>query len=1341
MLQLSPNQERYLLAEMRSESSYFVSVWYPCQGSIDQAAFRAAIEAVIEARPSCRTGFVRDVEQGFRPAVHDNAAFDLHFLDTEVINDASVQEATAKYLEKITDFADPSALQCYFVLTALDGSKALVFSQHHAITDGRSLDLFIAMVAESYNGNPVASCGEDLEPAYSAEAVAKAEEHFQNRLGEIEEVTGFHRDLGNAPSRIVARTIDLQCSLSNDLNAAAASSSPFGVLAASFAMQIYSQTGSSDVLFSIQSAGRSRETKDAMGSFSNALPVAINVDPHESFLALSARSRNEVREAVAHEALPYHRIQNLTGIKADFALNLYPDAPKPEFDGLTMGERRFLPSPTEYGINLRWQRHQRDEGQAYEGQAYFDQGQIDSARIDAFLQKQRRILEVALNEPNQSVAEILERCRVIEDSDPLDPAPQGERLFELVERSATKWSKHAAVRFQNKTLSYSQLWHLVEERASVLSAAGIVAGNRVAFISERSTEFVINLLALSRIGASFAAFDPAYPVARMIELASALEPDAIIADGTLAGEVLMSLTEAGFDCRDYSKFVANVKAPRPHKASPHDVAYYLFTSGTTGLPRVIGIGHAALPAFIAWQGEKFAIDRSDRVTMLSGLSHDPVMRDILLPLTSGGSLLIPEAKTLRDPRRLMDWLRQERPTVIHGTPPLGRLISTLGDIPLLHGLRWIFWGGDLLQHPVVSAFAKNNPDLGQVNFYGSTETPQAVCFHEIVKEDFKRTLMPIGKGHTLSRVRVIGRDNQFLEVNEVGEVEIDTPYSVALSAKDVPKLGQRYRTGDVGYKLPNGAIMLLGRRDDQVKIRGYRVELADVAKHLLALEGVSDSVVLAQKAPTGEQQLVAHVVFSGSDGPEAEKTLRRRMTKNLPTHYVPAQIFFYDRIPLLPNGKLDRSALLAFEPSQVRHDEFSGGDAPEVVTTAAENRIIAIFESVLGRKIDSPDRSFAELGADSLNSVQALLRLESIHPDVPDDWYDLSIADLAQGIPEDHTASSTWSRFFRSVRLEPGVPLRAVAIILIVAFHFKLVSIGGGLTFVLFFLAGIAFARFQLPTILASNSSKSIVRSAVKVAVVSAPIGLLLGLHRLQTGQEGAFRMMTFQANFIDYASLPPGSLSGMWLWFIGCYLQIMLFLALALRSARVRQILAEHAKPALLIIVTVFCAARFVVPGILIEDGLKGIAPISIWTFLPTAHAGTFLLGAFLESTRKEALWRYCAVGFALIYALATYYYFPGNEFALTAAAILAVYFIPAIPTPRLLASALILVSQASLYIYLFHEPLHFLFREIGIQDGLITLVLVIPLSIVLARLIDVLYDRLVNSPPVRLWPLTTQS
>ena len=235
--------------------------------------------------------------------------------------------------------------------------------------------------------------------------------------------------------------------------------------------------------------------------------------------------------------------------------------------------------------------------------------------------------------------------------------------------------------------------------------------------------------------------------------------------------------------------------------------------------------------------------------------------------------------------------------------------------------------------------------------------------------------------------------------------------------------------------------------------------------------------------------------------------------------------------------------------------------------------------------------------------------------------------------------------------------------------------------------------------------------------------------------------MMTFQANFIDYASLAPNSLSGMWLWFIGCYLQIMLSIALVLKFSSIRRVIAENAKLALFVTAMVFCALRFAVPGFAIKDGLDGIAPISIWTFLPTAHAGTFLLGALLESTRTQSLWRYCSLGFALMYAFATYYYFPGNEFALTAAAILTVSFIPAVPTPRLLASILILVSQASLYIYLFHEPLHFLLKQIGIRDGFLTLVLVIPVAIVLARMIDRLYDQLVNSPPIRLWPLTSRS
>jgi amino acid adenylation domain-containing protein len=1142
----------------------------------------------------------------------------------------------------------------------------------------------------------------------------------------------FHRDR-DVDYRMAARTSGLDGDLSDRVQRAASTSSPFSVLAAAFVAQIGAQTGFDEVLFTIQSGGRDAGTRHAIGSFSNAVPVRVKVDRSETFEALASRVRGLMRSAIRHETLPYHRIQSLVGIKPDFALNLYPDAEIPDFAGLGLGERHFLPSPSDYGINLRWQRHHRDAAPVYEAEAYFDEGMIDPRRIEHFLDRQRRILNVATADPSLPVGAIVSRSRSDRPKRELPAHLPTPRLYDLVARSARETPERTAIRYRGEAVSYRALVERVEALAARLADTGIASGDRVAFVAVRSAGFVTILLALSRLGASFAAFDSAYPTPRLIEQANACRPDWIVAEEARFGPMLDELRAAGWRCADLSVEHARTgrTAPLPPEAASADIAYYLFTSGTTGQPRSIGVGHAALPAFIQWQRETFDIGSDDRVTMLSGLAHDPVMRDVLLPLACGAALLIPDEQTMQEPRALLHWLQAERPSVMHATPPLGRLLAAISaDRPVLDGLRHIFWGGDMLPREVIQIFDNANPGLGQINFYGSTETPQAVAFHRCGSEDRCRPVAPIGHATGPVAIAVVNEASEPLEANEVGEVRVLTPYRVVTANESFPstdpQIGQDYRTGDRGYHLPDGAVMLIGRADDQVKIRGYRVELADVTRHIRSLDDVADAIVLVVGMPDGEQQLVAHVVPRGTaDSSSFAQSIRRNMARVMPGYMVPAHVTVHEALPLLANGKIDRTALRAC-PVTTQGTVESPVQAHRAFTQG-EREVAAVFESVLGRLADTPERTFAEMGADSLSSVQAMLRLEALLQDLPDDWHDRTIADLAHGLAEsDERPVGLLSRLFRPVRLDLMAVARAAAIILIVAFHYKLLSVGGGLTFALFMLAGMAFARFQLGGVIATGSTRAISRGLIKIAIISFPIGLVFGLRSIHNDLEGGWRTIAFAANLIDFASIPPEQRSAMWLWFIGCYVQIILAVIMLLRIPSIRRIIAADSRRALLLAFSAMAALRFALPALFNPGGLGNIPAMSLWTYLPTAHAATFLLGALMETTQRNTVWRWAVIGMAAAYALATAQFFPGNGPILTVFTIVLVGLVVAIPVPRIVAQISIVVSQASLYIYLLHEPLYSVLTRLGVGSALMLMLISVPSIIVASMVFDRVYDRM---------------
>jgi hypothetical protein len=590
------------------------------------------------------------------------------------------------------------------------------------------------------------------------------------------------------------------------------------------------------------------------------------------------------------------------------------------------------------------------------------------------------------------------------------------------------------------------------------------------------------------------------------------------------------------------------------------------------------------------------------------LAHDPVLRDIFLPLTTGGTLTIPSARIMRDPRTLAKWLEDERPDIVHTTPPLGRLLwQTDEKGPRFPGTRLLLWGGDILSGELINATAQANVDLMQINAYGATETPQVMLWHKCGVEDEKLRVVPVGRPRDNIGVRISTFDNGQGDVNEIGEIVIEMPDHVVRTrgGSDRPSaIGNVYHTGDLGYRRPDGAIQVIGRADDQISIRGYRVELSEVSGVLSVQEGVKSSIVLVDQDSSGVSSLTGHVEVARGYELNAV-TLRRRLGALVPPYMVPARLIIHDAMPLLPNGKIDRAALRTLS------------DAPEVDSLAktvksveplaiGEATVTSIFTEILGREITDRNMSFVDVGADSLNAIQAMLRLERFIPNLPEEWPDMTIAELGvlvQNSVADKSVLQTSGlhRIIASSRAELTVIFRALAILAVVALHYGIGSFGGGATIILLLLAGYSLARFQLPQILSEARCRPILTPVIRIVSITIPIVILILFIKAMQGEPFQPAGLLFLTNFIDFSDPVEAAGGTIWLWFIAVYVQIMLFLAVILTLPWVRNSLAI--RPGRFMVAAFLLAAiiKYVVLG-LADISLTGYVGIlgSRWTHKP---------------------------------------------------------------------------------------------------------------------------------------------
>ena len=311
------------------------------------------------------------------------------------------------------------------------------------------------------------------------------------------------------------------------------------------------------------------------------------------------------------------------------------------------------------------------------------------------------------------------------------------------------------------------------------------------------------------------------------------------------------------------------------------------------------------------------------MAQLTGLSFDVVLRDIFLPLISGGVLCLPEEADRLDGERLLHWLDREHITVLHTVPAVATswLATVPKDIPL-STVRWVFFAGEPLTDQVVRKWRTAFPGSGElVNLYGPTETTLAKCFYQIPEEP-PHGVQPIGGPLPNTQVLIMNGGHQLCGIGELGEIVIRTPFR---SLGPLPSQGPTssfcqqnpyypttqedlYFTGDLGRYRPDGTVEILGRLDEQVKIRGVRVEPNEVMHVLTTHPDVASCFVLGRKEEHGEPELVAYVVPTQGKSVQPER-LREYLEARLPGPLVPTAWVFLDNLPLTANGKVDRHAL------------------------------------------------------------------------------------------------------------------------------------------------------------------------------------------------------------------------------------------------------------------------------------------------------------------------------------------------------------------------------------------------------------------------------------------------
>jgi len=553
-----------------------------------------------------------------------------------------------------------------------------------------------------------------------------------------------------------------------------------------------------------------------------------------------------------------------------------------------------------------------------------------------------------------------------------------------------------AIEYQEEKWSYQKLLEKSLYISTSLLNNGVKPGQIICIAGSRSPEFIASMFAVWISEAAFVCLGEEQPIERKELMLKESKAEYIILTEKNPDLELLVNIESEFQViktyeidRSSDQF-HNVDGKYDITIS-HDLAYIFFTSGSTGTPKGVKGSHTGLAHFIAWQRNTFHTGPGDRISHLTALSFDPMLREVLLPLTSGGTLCIPDKNHILEPRKILQWLQYSQISILHCVPSLAQiwLTGNLHSTYKLNNLRLIFFAGEPLHSELVLNWRMILPDNTKiVNLYGPTETTLTKCF-KILDSHLSVGIQSIGTPIPGTQVLILNKENKICDINETGQIAIRTPYK-SHGYIDTQQENNKvfiknswtndkndfiYLTGDLGKINDNSEIEIFGRIDDQIKIRGIRIEPKEIETAIKnSSSDIQDSLVIGQSKENGNKYLIAYIVISNngiSDNTSIINELRKDLISKLPEAMIPTAFVILEKIPLLPNGKVNKKQL----PKPDKNAFFTSKSSikPE---TKNQKILYGIWKKLLENTSFGIDDDFFFIGGNSLLAVQMVLEIE-----------------------------------------------------------------------------------------------------------------------------------------------------------------------------------------------------------------------------------------------------------------------------------------------------------------------------------------------------------------------------
>lgn len=1042
-LSLAQNRLFVLQQLYQGSTAYNLSLALNLSGKLDQDRLREAIQGLIDRHEPLRTSF--DWADG-KPVqhVHERVSFEL---SVHALMDAADLNTFARAVVRPFDLRKAPLIRA-FLATDAESRHTLLLDIHHIVADGVSMNVMARDFEQLYRGGSLQPLPIHYKDAavwqqewMASEAREQQEQYWAFRLAGTLPVLQLPTDYPRPPEQSfegAKLALPISAELAEGISAAAEQwgVTPFHIWLTAYHTLLHLMTGQDDLIVGTPIAGRFHPaTGSLVGMFVNTLPIRSQPSGELPFRAFAEQLKEIALAALDNSLLPFEHMVTMLDVPRDLSRN-------PLFDTLFVMQHMEAGQTAADALQFEVQVPDIRVSKLDLTFEIADQGAKGAAltieystalfkedSIRRMAEWYFRIVVLALAEPERPLGGIgLQGAGEAEKQSEAfnctaTPYASGDTVEVYLERQAAETPQAVAVAAEDGALTYAELNRRSNQMAQTLRKQGVKREERVAVMMDRSLEMMIAIFGVLKAGGAYVPVTPSLPPDRIRYMLDNSGAKLVLTKGK-APEGL----ETSLRFMDVHEVMTQERDDFPVEKL-HDsrsLAYVLYTSGSTGLPKGVMIEHHSVVNRIGWMQKQYGLDASGVVMQKTPITFDVSVWELFWWSFAGAKLVLLPPGGEKDPALMMDTIARYGVTTMHFVPSMLHLFlehpGLLRGDARLESLRHVFASGEALIADQVRRFRERIGvpfDVRLVNLYGPTEATVDVSYYDCSDGDISindiSINVPIGKPIDNISLYIVSESMKLQPVGIAGELcisgaglargYIGRPDLTEEKFVDNPftERSLMYRTGDLARWLPDGTIEYLGRIDHQVKIRGQRIECGEIEHVLLGHPAVSEAVVMKRDATSGSEYLCAYFVCSE---PVDHQELRDFAALRLPDYMVPQAVVELPAMPLSPNGKIDRKALP--EP------ELAAGSATPFVEAASdiELAIAAVWHEILQRDDFGIHHRFFDVGGESLLLVRAHQRLEELYPGalgVTDLFTYPTIASLAAYLETRNRELASWS--------------------------------------------------------------------------------------------------------------------------------------------------------------------------------------------------------------------------------------------------------------------------------------------------------------------------------------------